>query len=83
MMSFSAVNAANVQDNSSNDLFSHDVFQSAELPVSDNQLASDNENDLLTVSADDDILSVSADDDFSAVSDGDDSLAVSEMEMIL
>ena len=77
-MSFSAVNAANVQDNSSNDLFSHDVFQSAELPVSDNQLASDNENDLLTVSADDDILSVSADDDFSAVSDGDDSLAVSE-----
>ena len=77
-MSFSAVNAANVQDNSSNDLFSHDVFQSAELPVSDNQLASDNENDLLTVSADDDILSVSADDDFSAVSDGDDSLAVSD-----
>ena len=77
-MSFSAVNAANVQDNSSNDLFSHDVFQSAELPVSDNQLASDNENDLLTVSADDDILSVSADDVFSAVSDGDDSLAVSD-----
>ena len=81
-MSFSAVNAANVQDNSSNDLFSHDVFQSAELPVSDNQLASDNENDLLTVSADDDILSVSADDDFSAVSDGDDSLAVSEDNLL-
>ncbi|MEE1134035.1 MAG: hypothetical protein UHW60_04635, partial [Methanobrevibacter sp.] len=83
MMSFSAVNAANVQDNSSNDLFSHDVFQSAELPVSDNHLASDDEDDILTAS-EDDFLTVSDEDDFSAVSaDGltssdDDYLSASE-----